>query len=139
MTAPSCTIFVCVSCGRKRDEAGIVTEGPGPKFFEALNRTLTESGNVCLEAYPVECLAVCKRPCTIAFAAEGKWTYIVGDLDETAHIGDVVSAALSYAASENGIVPRKERPPSFRKGVIARVPPLPAEMIAAQVQGGTPG
>lgn len=113
------------------DEAGVLTEGPGPKFFEALNRTLPESDSVRLEAQPVECLAVCKRPCTVAFAAEGKWTYIVGDLDEAAHIGDVVSAALSYAASENGIVPWKERPLSFRKGVVARVPPIPGTPLGA--------
>ena len=30
---------------------------------------------------PVECLSVCKRPCTVAFAGPGKWTYVVGDLD----------------------------------------------------------
>ena len=30
---------------------------------------------------PVECLSVCKRPCTVALAAPGKWTYVVGDLD----------------------------------------------------------
>jgi predicted metal-binding protein len=125
MTTPSCTIFVCISCGRRMDEAAIISEGPGPKFLEALTRSLPEKGDVRLEARPVECLAVCKRPCTVAFAAEGKWTYIVGDLDEAIHIGDVISAALSYAASENGIVPWKERPPSFRKGVVARVPPLP--------------
>ena len=137
MTARSRIIFVCISCGRRVDEAGILTEGPGPKFFDALNRSLPEGSDVQVEARPVECLAVCKRPCTVAFAAEGKWTYIVGDLGEEAHIGDVVSAALSYAASENGIVPWKERPPSFRKGVIARVPPLPAGMTAGQARGET--
>ena len=125
MTAPSCTIFVCISCGRRADEAGVITDGPGPSFFEALSRGLPQAGNVRIGAQPVECLAVCKRPCTIAFAAEGKWTYVIGDLDEAVHIGDVISAALGYAASENGIVPWKERPSCFRKGVIARVPPLP--------------
>jgi predicted metal-binding protein len=132
MTVASCTIFVCISCGRRVDEAGILTEGPGPKFLEALNRSLPQSSDIRLEVQPVECLAVCKRPCTVAFAAEGKWTYIVGDLDENAHIGDVVSAALSYAASENGIVPWKERPPAFRRGVVARVPPLPSAAIGTE-------
>lgn len=107
------------------DDSGVIAEGPGPKFLEALNRNLRGSGSVRLWAQPVECLAVCKRPCTVAFAAEGKWTYIIGDLDEASHIGDLVSAASSYALSENGIVPWKERPPFFRKGVVARVPPLP--------------
>ena len=34
---------------------------------------------------PVECLSVCKRPCTVALAAPGKWTYVVGDLDRETH------------------------------------------------------
>ncbi len=124
MTASACTIFVCISCGRRADDAGAIAEGPGPAFLDALKRGLEASGDLTLEAQAVECLAVCKRPCTVAFAAEGKWTYIIGDLDETAHIGDVVSAASAYASSDNGIVPWKERPPAFRKGVVARVPPL---------------
>jgi (2Fe-2S) ferredoxin len=44
----------------------------------------------------VECLAVCKRPCTLAFAADGKWTYLIGDLDAEDHLDDIVSAAESY-------------------------------------------
>ena len=37
---------------------------------------------------------------------------------------DVIAAALSYGATSNGIIPWKERPQSFRKGVISRIPPL---------------
>ncbi len=76
---------------------------------------------------PVECLAVCRRPCTIALAADGKWTYLIGDLDTDSHLDEIAGAAESFAASANGIVPWKERPASFRKGVVARVPPLPRQ------------
>jgi predicted metal-binding protein len=73
---------------------------------------------------PVECLSVCKRPCTVALAAGGKWTYVVGDLDPESQVDDVVDMALRYGASGNGIVPWRERPQSFRKGVVSRTPPL---------------
>jgi predicted metal-binding protein len=73
---------------------------------------------------PVECLSVCKRPCTVALAAPGKWTYVVGDLNLIDHIEDVAVAAEKYAASTDGIVPWRERPISVRKGVVARIPPL---------------
>jgi predicted metal-binding protein len=73
---------------------------------------------------PVECLSVCKRPCTIALMAAGKWTYVVGDLDPEVHVDDVVSMAARYGLTENGIVPWRERPQSFRKGVVSRIPPL---------------
>jgi len=72
----------------------------------------------------VDCLAVCKRPCTIALAGEGKWTYVVGDLGPDANADDVIAAAESYGATTNGIIPWRERPQSFRKGVISRIPPL---------------
>jgi predicted metal-binding protein len=53
-----------------------------------------------------------------------KWTYVIGDLTAEANVEDVIAAAVSYGASANGIIPWRERPISFRKGVIARVPPL---------------
>ncbi len=73
---------------------------------------------------PVECLSVCKRPCTIALMASGKWTYVVGDLDPELSVDDVIGMAGSYGLSDNGIVPWRERPQSFRKGIISRIPPL---------------
>jgi predicted metal-binding protein len=36
----------------------------------------------------------------------------------------VIVAAQAYAESDTGIVAWKQRPAFFRKGVIARVPPL---------------
>jgi len=50
--------------------------------------------------------------------------YIIGDLDPTLHLEDVASASTAYAATSNGIVPWRERPQTFRKGVVARIPPL---------------
>jgi predicted metal-binding protein len=71
----------------------------------------------------VECLAVCKRPCTIALAGTGKWTCVVGDLNHATDVDDIIAAAVSYEATVNGIIPWKERPLSFRKGVVSRTPP----------------
>ena len=94
----------------------------GPGLFEALSERLVSEPDIALKA--VECLSVCKRPCTVALAAPGKWTYVVGDLDRESHLEDIVIAARRYAASPEGIVPWRERPLSFRKGVVSRTPPL---------------
>ena len=94
----------------------------GPGLFEALSERLVSEPDIALK--PVECLSVCKRPCTVALAAPGKWTYVVGDLDRESHLEDIVVAARRYAASAEGIVPWRERPLSFRKGVVSRTPPL---------------
>lgn len=121
---PACTIHVCTVCRRVRADLPEGYDQPGAALASALADRLngTQDGIAVL---PVECLAVCKRPCTIALAADGKWTYLIGDLDGDTHLDDIVGAARGFAASANGIVPWKDRPASFRKGVVARVPPLP--------------
>jgi predicted metal-binding protein len=111
---PAATVLVCVSCKSE--------QGPlGAALYDALEARLANEDVALL---PVECLSVCKRPCTVALAAPGKWTYVVGDLSREAHIEDIVTAARRYAEAPDGLVPWRERPLPFRKGVISRTPPL---------------
>jgi predicted metal-binding protein len=108
------TVLVCVTCKSEH--------GPdGATLYDALEARLADE-DIALR--PVECLAVCKRPCTVALAAPGKWTYVVGDLSREANVEDIVIAAQRYAAAPDGLVPWRERPVPFRKGVISRTPPL---------------
>ena len=125
MSEGDLTIHVCTACRRARADLPEGYDQPGLALAEALAERLLAKGST-IPVLPVECLAVCKRPCTIALSADGKWTYLIGDLDTDSHLDEIVGAAEAYAASANGIVPWKERPQSFRKGVVARVPPLPA-------------
>jgi predicted metal-binding protein len=115
------TLYVCVTCKTGDDCLG-------QALFDALRARIAADGEagVCLRA--VECLSVCKRPCTVALTARGKWTYVVGDLSRETHLDDILTAARRFARTEDGIVPWRERPIPFRKGVISRTPPLtPAE------------
>lgn len=116
------TVFVCISCRRKLGEGEDQFDHPGPALAERVSALLADDPTISV--VPVECLAVCKRPCTVALAGDGKWTYVVGDLDNVAHFEEVAAVARAYAATDNGIVPWKERPATFRKGVISRIPPL---------------
>ena len=125
MSEGDLTIHVCTACRRARAGLPEGYDQPGLALAERLTAQLKAKGST-IPVLPVECLAVCKRPCTIALSADGKWTYLIGDLDTDTHLDEIVGAAEAYAASANGIVPWKERPQSFRKGVVARVPPLPA-------------
>ena len=109
------TLLVCITC---KSEAGPL----GPGLFAALGDRLGSEAGIALKA--VECLSVCKRPCTVALAAPGKWTYVVGDLNRDLHLEDIVVGARRYAASPDGVVPWRERPLCFRKGVVSRTPPL---------------
>ena len=116
------TLFVCISCRRQIGETEDQFDHPGPALAERVSALL--AGDPTISVVPVECLAVCKRPCTVALAGDGKWTYVVGDLDNVAHCEEVAAVTRAYAATDNGIVPWKERPMTFRKGVISRIPPL---------------
>ena len=125
MKSARTTIFVCVTCrlpigGNEGD-----FEKPGGELAAAIEAHLQDAGASEIEVRPVECLSVCKRPCTVALCGPSKWTYVVGDLDESEHLEDVVRAARRYAAASDGLVPWRERPLSFRKGVVSRTPPLP--------------
>ncbi len=73
----------------------------------------------------VECLAVCDRVVTLAFRAPGKWSYLVGDADPSVDTADILAAARSVAASPHGVPAMADRPPFFRRGTIARLPPAP--------------
>jgi len=124
MNESAVTIFVCVSCRRPLGDTDETFDQPGRGLVTALLTRLCDQRRAHVEVRPVDCLAVCKRPCTVALSGADKWTYLIGDLDPDSHADEIVAAALSFAASENGIVPWRERPASFRKGVIARVPPI---------------
>ncbi|MGB5084589.1 MAG: DUF1636 domain-containing protein [Methylocystis silviterrae] len=119
MAAPGVTVFVCVSC---RD-GGDADMRPGALLLEALRARLDER-NLDIAVEAVECLAVCKRPATVAFAGGGKWTYVIGDLDGGVHVDELIDSAQSFAATDNGIVAWKDRPACFKKGVVSRTPPL---------------
>jgi predicted metal-binding protein len=115
-------VYVCVTCG-KEDGAG---ETAGQRMLAAISAAAAKAGlSDQLVPTAIECLSVCKRPCTIAIAAPGKWTYVYGDIDPANDATSVVEGIGRYADSADGLVPWRERPERFRKGVIARTPPLP--------------
>ena len=113
------TLFVCIACKSAEPDA----ENPGHALLDAVRARLADQSGLKIVIEPVDCLAVCKRPCTVALAGEGKWTYVVGDLTADS-VEDVAAATLAYAATRNGMIPWRQRPQSFRKGVISRIPPL---------------
>jgi len=120
MARAAVTVFICITCrGKDGDE-----QRPGSLLFDAVSARSRDclAGDVTVT--PVECLSVCKRPCTVALAAPGKWTYVVGDLDHRDHVDDVIATAVRYGTTADGIIPWRERPQSFRKGVVSRIPPI---------------
>ena len=125
--AQGVTIHVCVTC-RPPDFAGEEHDRPGARLFRALQQALSRTPNATLRLDPVRCLSVCKRPCTVAVSGAGRWTYVYGDFDADGSAQAIIDGADRYARTCDGIVPWRERPEAFRKGVIARVPPVPQSL-----------
>lgn len=120
------TLHVCVIC-RRGEETLEPKEGrSGYKMHIAVAAAIEASRADGIELRPVECLSGCKRSCTAALAAPGKWTYVIADLDPEQHAADIVAFAQQYAAHPEGVPVWRERPEVVRRGVLARVPPLPA-------------
>ncbi len=116
-------IYVCTTC-KLADEAGLPAhERSGARLHRALG-ALAGERQAAVEIVPVECLSVCKRACTISFAAPGKWTYVYGDLPADAGAEVILEGAALYGATSDGLIPWKQRPEPLKRGVISRVPPL---------------
>lgn len=117
-------LHVCVTCRNGADD-GSERPRPGARLHAALSEALESrppEARIRIEA--VECLSVCKRPCTVAVSSPGRWTYVYGDLDPEISAKTVLQGIGLYAGTADGIVPWRERPEAFRKGVVARIPPL---------------
>ena len=121
------TLYVCTACRAAGDEA---EPRAGTRLLAALRDAADAHAAPGLRIEGVECLSVCKRPCTVAVASQGRWTYVYGDLDPVASAGTILDGVALYAETPDGIVPWKARPQEFRKGVVARLPPFPPPVAA---------
>ncbi|PCI05520.1 MAG: hypothetical protein COB78_02685 [Hyphomicrobiales bacterium] len=91
------------------------------ELYEKLCEASSDLPDIKIE--PVECMAVCDNPTTIAFRAPGKWSYVIGGVGANGDVEDVIRAAQAVAKSSLGIPKMNERPLFFRNGVICRLPP----------------
>jgi predicted metal-binding protein len=121
-------LHVCVTCRAAGDAEG--TQRPGALLHGALAEALAREGAPTVRLEAVECLSVCKRPCTVAVSGPGRWTYIYGDLDAANAVETILEGVRLYAATPDGLVPWRQRPEAFRKGVVARIPPFKTSSAA---------
>ena len=125
------TLFVCTTCDSTWKEGKRVGISGGQKLLEQLSY-LHQDWELRDEfpIQPVECMSACSRPCAVSFTAAGKYTYLFGDLTAAEETLPAVSFAVLDCASlyhtqANGLLPWSERPEALKKGILARIPPLP--------------
>jgi predicted metal-binding protein len=119
-------LFVCKSCAFSSTQRDYKEQRGGYHLLQSLLNlqqqwALQSKYNV----KAVDCLSACNRPCVVALAAPSKTTLMFGDLPPLQSASAVLQLAEQYYASEDGIVPRQERPDLLKKGILARIPPLP--------------
>ncbi len=117
MAGDRVVISVCVSCLPLGGEAS--DERPGRVLLDALRARVGDT----MLVKPVQCLSVCKRPCTIALSKAGGYTYVFGDIDQANGVDDILNCATFYAQDPHGYMLWRERPESLRRGIVARIPP----------------
>ncbi len=99
---------------------------PGFDLLQSLNRTADLGRAAGLpEDFGISgtaCLSGCTRPCTVAFVADGKTSYLFGDIDPAEDLDALVEFAKLYRAREDGMTRFNERPDALRGKCLARIP-----------------
>ncbi|WP_298975239.1 DUF1636 domain-containing protein [uncultured Roseobacter sp.] len=120
LTGPATELLICVKC-RRGQEIPEDERRPGQRLYDTLAQNGMPPG---IRLKPVECLQNCDHGCTIALRGGDRWTYIYGNIDEVSHPDVLIDGAARYNATQDGLIPWRERPDHFKRNCIARIPPL---------------
>lgn len=119
------TLFVCTTCASVWENGKRLGESGGEKLLNNLQE-LAQNWEL-RDEFPiqaVECMSACNRSCVVAFAGQGKLTYLFGDLAVDGSASAVLECASQYYTKSDGLLPWSERPEPLKKGVLAKIPCL---------------
>lgn len=120
------TLFVCTTCASLWKEGKRVGTSGGQLLLKQLTE-LHQNWELAPE-FPlqaVDCMSACNSACVVTFAAAGKFTYVFGNLPVDGSASAVLECASQYYAKTDGLLPWSERPEPLKKGIVAKIPPLP--------------
>jgi len=117
------SLDVCVRC-RPPGWEGADGDRPGARFAAAIDAEIAARGFRGVGRRDLYCASQCKRPCVVAFAGDGRFAFLFGDLDPARDAAAAVDAFLLYRGRADGFMERGERPPALRAGILGRIPPL---------------
>ncbi len=117
-------LVVCTTC--RRDTPAAEGKRDGARFFESIEAqfaALTDKAGVTVTG--VECMSGCDRACTLALSAPGKPSFFFGDIEPTTeNATQALDLVRLYRDTADGILLRGMRPAAFRRGILARLPPV---------------
>lgn len=114
-------LVICTTCRKTGTDCRL-----GFELLQSLNRAADLGRAAGLpEDFGVSgtaCLSGCSRPCTVAFVADGKTSYLFGDIDPQENLDALVEFAKLYRVREDGMTRFNERPDALRGKCLARIP-----------------
>jgi predicted metal-binding protein len=120
---PKHILFVCQSCHHSSAERPKHQPADGTQLLEQLNTLDAEqlqSDN--FEIQSVGCLWTCNHPCTVAFSAPHKPTYLFTGLPTHETATALLEFGNLYLDSNTGDIPWKKFPAVLQTGSVAKIP-----------------
>ncbi|MGU3492483.1 DUF1636 family protein [Xanthobacteraceae bacterium A53D] len=118
---PAVTLFVCSSCKATDAEPGAPLAGQA--LLDVARAAAAPDDAFAVRE--VKCLANCKRGLSAALVRAGGWSYVFGDLT-LASAPDLIAGARLFTGADDGLLPWRGRPDALKRGMVARIPPLPS-------------
>lgn len=127
-TLRSSVLHVCTSCRASGSPREPRESRAGFKLYQELRKTFHDSPlSHHVEVRPTKCLSLCPRPCGIALSSPGAWSYLFGDQNPGESARDIIKCVSLYIDTEDGFMPREQRPKYLRASILGRVPPFKGE------------
>jgi len=115
-------VVVCNTCRFSAEERETPDGVRGGALLATALREAAAGSGVAIQEMP--CLFNCTQHCSIHLRAPGKIGYVLGRFEPTAEAAQaIVDYAVTYAASEEGVVPYRQWPEGVKGHFIVRVPP----------------
>lgn len=120
--APPHRLIICTTCRREGAPADAPSDG-GRLYAMALALFDDWPDRQGCAVTGVECMSGCNRSCTVGLAAPAKPSYLFGGLAPTAETAaDALALIAQYRDKSDGVLERRTRPASFRRGILAKIP-----------------
>ena len=117
-------LHVCTSCRPSGFPREPKENRPGFCLYNQLDKLLEEQNlKDKIDILPADCLSLCSRPCGIALSSPGSWSYLFGDQDADRTAEDIVECVKTYIQTNDGDMPRGQRPLTLRSSILGRIPP----------------
>ncbi|MEQ3708162.1 DUF1636 family protein [Tateyamaria sp.] len=97
----------------------------GSRLARRVAEKLARESDPQMQLRGVQCMSQCKRSCIVSLAAEGRFTYVFGELDpdDDTHVDALFELVSRYSKAAEGFLERKDRPAPLQASILGRLPP----------------